>query len=353
MSDSHYAEPEFVELWDADRIRMWQDYHLSGMPDLIGSVHLCHALLAMASSGLVDRLQGEGPVPRARLLEGLDHAVGAGLLRYLTVCGVLEEHSDAYRLTRRGQLLTNGIAMARLGFYLEAYGPVTSRMSDLLTGAARYGTDVVRGHGALGRHSGTISTISYIPVVSQVMRGRRARRLVDLGCGTGGLLVQLCQQDAGVSGVGIDIAADAIEAARQHAAAEGVASRASFEVADAFDPGSWPGACDSADVICAVGVLHEKFRDGDAAVINLINQWAKILTAGRTLLIGEPEVRYDNSENDSDFFLVHVLTAQGIPRDRAGWTALFRQTELRCERVYANATAGPRTCFYELTRAVG
>ena len=31
------------------------------------------------------------------------------------------------------------------------------------------------------------------------------------------------------------------------------------------------------------------------------------------LLLSEPELR-DDQENDSDFFLLHVLTAQGIPR---------------------------------------
>ena len=97
-------------------------------------------------------------------------------------------------------------------------------------------------------------------------------------------------------------------------------------------------------------MLHERFRDGEDAVIDLLNRFAKTLGDERMLLIGEPELRYDDRENDSDFFLVHVLTQQGIPRDRAGWLEVIERTQLDCPRVYSSAVAGPRTCFYELVQ---
>lgn len=340
--------PESVELWDGDHIRSWQDYHLSGAADLISAVNLAHALLALADSGLLAKLSAEQPQPAAELLASFHEETGAGFLRYLTVCGILEEHDGTYRLSRRGVMLTGDIALARLGFYLQAYGPVTARAAQLLDGSATYGIDVVRDHKALGRRSGMISTASYIRLVREAMRRQQATRLIDLGCGGGSLLVQLCLEDPSLSGYGIDISPEAISDAQRLAAREGVADRARFVVADAFDPATWPEDCAEAEVICGVGVLHEKFRDGDESVVALLDQFAAMLAGGRTLLIGEPELRYDNRENDSDFFLVHVLTRQGIPRGRAGWLEVFEQSALRCTRVYGNAVAGPRTCFYEL-----
>ena len=352
MLDSIRTEPDTVELWDADRIRAWQDYHLSGMSQLISSVNLAHALLALANSGLLDRLRGDTPRPTEELIAGLDPWMASGTLRYLAVCGVLEEHQGTYRLTRRGEMLTGDVPLARLGFYLEAYGPVTGRMTDLVTGAARYGVDVTRASGALSKHSGTVSTSSYTPILLEAMRDTDAHRLLDLGCGGGSLLVELCQHHPELTGIGIDIAPAAIDAARDLARRAGVADRVEFAVADAFAPDTWPEACATAEVICGVGVLHECFRDGDDAVVDIINRYAKVVTGQQTVLMGEPELRYDNQENDSDFFLVHVLTAQGIPRDRAGWLDVFERTELRCRRIYTNAVAGPRTCFYELTPRV-
>jgi SAM-dependent methyltransferase len=340
---------EHVELWDDDRIGTWQDYHLSGMPELISSMNLCHALLALANSGLLDRVSATEPRPAEELLAGLDDRMGAGFLRYLVTSGVLDEWQGGYRLSHKGKLLTNDVARARLGFYLEAYGPVTRAMTDLLTGKAKYGVDVSRADSALSRHTGTVTTSAYTEIVLAAMRDRSVTRLLDLGCGGGALLVTLCQEHPGLTGVGIDIAQEAIDAARQRAEASGVADRVEFAVADAFEPDTWPDACRGADMICGVGVLHERFRDGEQAVVDILDRYAMTLSAGRTLLIGEPELRYDNQANDSDFFLVHVLTEQGIPRDRAGWQQVFDQSSLRCDRIYTGAVAGPRTCFYELT----
>lgn len=341
--------PETVPLWAGDRIRAWQDYHLSGMPELISAFNLCHALRALATSGLLDHLRDGCPHPAADLLAGIDPLIGPGFIRYLTVTGVLEAFDDTLRLTRRGTMLTGDIALARLGFYLEAYGSVSRRAGDLLTGAATYGVDVVRDHGALGRYSGVISSTSYLPIVHEAMLRERATNLVDLGCGDGSLLIELCERHPELAGVGLDLAPAAIEIANERAERAGVADRVTFAVADAFDPATWPAATRSAEVICGVGVLHEKFRDGDAAVVALLDRFADMLDGDRMLLLGEPELRYDNCANDSDFFLVHVLTRQGIPRDRDGWLAVFAQSRLRCRRLYDNAVAGPRTCFYELT----
>jgi SAM-dependent methyltransferase len=349
MSRPEIGAPEDVELWDEQQALAWQHYHLSGMPDLLSAANLCHALLALANSGLLERLREPGPLTQDRLLDGLDERVASGFLRYLTVRGVLEHWQGGFRLTRRGELLTGDVSLARLGFYLEAYGPVTRRATDLLTGTATYGVDVARADGPLGRHSGTVSTTSYTPIVLEAMRGRAGGSLLDLGCGGGSLLVELCLRHPDLNGVGIDIAPDAIAIARRRAREEGVDDRAEFAVADAFDPGTWPGGCSGVALVCGVGVLHERFRDGDQAVIDILDTYASVLSPQGALLVGEPELRYDDRENDSDFFLVHVLTAQGVPRDRASWLELFERTRLRCDRVLRHGGAGPRTCFYELT----
>ena len=243
--------------------------------------------------------------------------------------------------------------MARLGFYLQAYGPVTCRMADLLTGKAVYGRDVVRAGGPLSRYSGAVATISYVGLVTEALADRRPRRVLDLGCGDGSLVLQLCAVRPELSGAGIDISPDAIENARVNSKREGLEDRVAFEVADAFSPNAWPESASVADVVIGVGVMHELFRDGEDAVIAVLDHLADALTSGKVLLLGEPELRYDNRANDSDFFLVHVLTNQGTPRDRTAWLEVFRKSRLRCERIFTNAAAGPRTCFYELTAREG
>lgn len=83
-------------------------------------------------------------------------------------------------------------------------------------------------------------------------------------------------------------------------------------------------------------------------MIDILERYATVVGGEKRLLIGEPELRYDNQENGSDFFLVPFLTAQGIPHGRPGWLELFERTLLWCRRMYSNAVAGPRTVFYAL-----
>ncbi|MBL3808361.1 class I SAM-dependent methyltransferase [Streptomyces sp. BRB081] len=337
-----------LELRDGELAEIWQDFQLSGMPDLLGSLHLCHALHALAKSGLLDRLRSGPSSAESGLLDGVNHRVSSNVLRYLALKGVLEEWRGTYRLTRRGELLTSEIALARLGFYLEAYGPVVQRADELMTGQAVYGRDVHRSNGPLSRHCATIFARYYTPIVLETMRDRGARSVLDLGCGGGQLLVDACLSDPGLTGIGLDIAPAAVEVARELAREHGVEDRLHFEVADAFNPSSWPERCRGVDMITGIGVLHEHFRDGDKAVVDILNAYADHLGGEQMLLIGEPEPHYDDRESDSEFFLMHVLTDQGFPVDREKWSDIFTQTRLTCRRVVTWATAGPRMCFYDL-----
>jgi SAM-dependent methyltransferase len=339
---------ETLEIRKPDLIEMWQDFQISTMPDMISAMNLCHVVHALASTPLLARIRNGQNDSANGLFSGMDRAVSEQMLRYLVLRGVLEEWHGSYVLTRKGAMLTSEIALARLGFYVEAYGPVLRKIPDLMRGDAVYGVDVERDGGPLSRHSGTIFAKYYTPVVLAAMHAGNAKQILDLGCGSGRLLLDACLQDPDITGVGLDIAPDAIEFARELAREHGLEERLSFVVADAFDPAGWPDVCKQADLISAVGVLHEHLRDGQDAVVRILDAYATMLRGDRMMLIGEPEPHFDDKENDSDFLLVHMLTAQGLPAARDVWLDIFDRSRLTCRRILTRATAGPRTCFYEL-----
>jgi SAM-dependent methyltransferase len=340
--------PDLVEFRDGAQLASWQDFRLSGMPELISAMNLCHALFAFVEGGLLANLRNGKRLPEDGLLAGTDERIGHGLLRYLVMRGVLEVRDAGYFLTRKGELLTGDVPLARLGLYLEAYGPVVGRTSELLTGRAVYGPDVQRRGDALGQHCATLFSEYHTPVLVEAMRGRGVRKLLDAGCGGGSLLVDACLRDPDLVGVGLDIDAGAVEEARALAGREGLADRIEFLVGDAFAPQSWPDACLDADGMCLVSALHELFRDGEQAVVDLLDSCHATLPGLKILLLGEPEILGDARDNDDDFFLVHVLTDQGMPRERAEWLRVFDRSALECRRVYRRPEAGPRVCFYDL-----
>ena len=339
---------QLVELKDQPQLRAWQEFTVSGAPQMISAMHLCQAIHAVHETGLLDALRPGLRHEEVGALAGFNPDILRGLLRYLVIRGVLDDTPHGYLLTRWGELLTADATLARLGVYVGAYGPVTSRMSELLSGRAEYGRDVLRDGGALGAHCDTLFNLFHSATIATALAGRGVSRLLDVGCGGGQLLIDACLRDEKLTGVGLDISADAIAVASQLAQEKGVADRAQFFVANAFDPASWPQQCRDVDALCIVSALHEHLRHGEQAVVDILTQYVKSLPNLKVLLVGEPEMLMEDRENHDDFFLIHVLTGQGLPRDRHAWLPVFAKAGLECRHIYTRPGAGPRLCFYDL-----
>ncbi|MBT0993641.1 methyltransferase [Cellulomonas sp. DKR-3] len=88
---------------------------------------------------------------------------------------------------------------------------------------------------------------------------RDDERVLNLMCGSGTLLVERLLAAPAASAVGIDLADDALAAARDNLEAAGLARRASLVAADALEPGAWPEGTAPADLLLADppwGSLH-------------------------------------------------------------------------------------------------
>jgi SAM-dependent methyltransferase len=318
------------------------------MAELIASHNLCHAVLALAQTELCEQMAAGAAISEADLRDQRNPQLVRHLLRYLAIRGVLEPDDGSYALTDRGMRLLNETALANLGFYLEAYGHVAQAMPLLLTGEATYGKHVLRDGEALARHCDVLLRHYFTAPVLRALQGSDATFLLDLGCGGGELLIDMCRRRADFRGMGLDISPEAVALARERAAEAGLGDRLAFIVGDAFRPDTWPSDCRQADAISAIGVMHEHFRDGDEAVIHILNRYAALLRDhAKTLILGEPELLY--SEGDADLFLVHAFTNQGLPRGPQAWLALLARTDLECRRMVGQPEVGPRFTFYELT----
>jgi SAM-dependent methyltransferase len=94
---------------------------------------------------------------------------------------------------------------------------------------------------------------AWIPALDGVeARLRAGGKVADVGCGFGASTILLAQAFPACTIVGFDYHEASIEAARDRAAAAGVADRATFEVATASD---FPGA--GYDLICIFDALHD------------------------------------------------------------------------------------------------
>lgn len=138
------------------------------------------------------------------------------------------------------------------------------------------------------------------------------------------VLIDACLRDPSLTGVGLDISAPAIEEANELCIKYNLTNRLTFVVGDAFQPDSWSEECRKADVICAVGVIHEHFRDGEQAVINILNTYAKSMkNKCKRFILGEPEIRYDLEKMIVIYILSISLPLRGfLVIGKNGWKLL-------------------------------
>jgi cyclopropane fatty-acyl-phospholipid synthase-like methyltransferase len=107
----------------------------------------------------------------------------------------------------------------------------------------------------------------------ELLTAASPRTVADLGCGTGELLLRLCEA-TGARGIGIDLDAEALAEAREAAEARGLGGRVSFEEGDLT---AWEG---TADVVVSVGASHAWGGTSQA----LEGLRARVANGGRVLL---------------------------------------------------------------------
>lgn len=341
---------ESVEVADTVAQTAWRQLAESGAGDLARSYVLTTAIVGLARAGVTERLSTEWSPLASLVSAGGSAELLEQVLRFLAVRGLVEsDGATNWRLTERGAPLLAELPEALLGYYAEAYGPVFARMAGQLTGDETYGVDVTRDAEALGRRCEVLFRSFGTTLVSDLIRQHGARTVLDLGCGTGGLILDLCRLDPGLRGIGLDIAPEPIDLAARRAKQAGLAERATFLVADAFRPDTWPVAAAAADVFVAIGALHEHFRAGEDAVVDLLGRYGELLRGpgAKAFVLAEPELYGDTA--DIDFYLVHVLTAQGMPRRREEWLSVIAAAGLECRRVLSVPGTGFRFAYFELT----
>jgi len=122
-------------------------------------------------------------------------------------------------------------------------------------------------------------------------------RVLNLMCGSGTLLVERLLAGPAAAAVGIDVADDALAAARENLEAAGLTRRVALAQADALAPSSWPADLlpgSSADVILADppwGTLHGRHADAPAVHAGLLRAAHAVAAPGARLVVLTHEVK--------------------------------------------------------------
>jgi 4-hydroxy-2,2'-bipyrrole-5-carbaldehyde O-methyltransferase len=175
----------------------------------------------------------------ADALGGADRDLLASLLEVGVAVGVLRRSRGGSRWRLAGARARAMVdpavdGLAALPEEAVMYGAdVYRHVGDRLAGAPP--GDYLAEHAELVARTSRVAEPIFSTLVADVVRDRRPRRVLDIGCGSGVYLRTVAEAAPTASGVGVDLAADVVSLARRNLTAWGLAGRFPVHQADVRD----------------------------------------------------------------------------------------------------------------------
>lgn len=241
---------------------------------------------------------------------------------------VIDRYSDAK--AEAGQRSINMFDV-RVG----AYGPVWQNLSQLLTGAGRYGQDVHRD----GRYaeSGVFKlAMKFWDSLTQHIDETGVDRIVEVGLTTG-LVERLAQQEPGHTLYGLDRSRLALDRSAESAAAKAI-SNIHWVQADFFDLASWCELVDAGRPGMVFSLhFHELMARGEQAFVEVLRELRSRLPNWVLLAFEQPRLPHDDKASipetlwlySQSNILIHHLIGNGRILSRDAWIELGRQAGCR------------------------
>jgi SAM-dependent methyltransferase len=314
--------------------------------EIIEGAYLARVVEHFHVHGIFARLLEKSTARDLARATGYDEELLGGLLELLhertTLLG--RTRSGHYRLNPHyGRYYFLGFQVDK---FLRAYGPCLERLEESLTSPSLGRSFVDRRVEADAYH---LIQSPPNPVVMEIIRERRIRSVVDLGCGPATMLTELALEEPAFRGWGIDESAEMCRVAAERVAAAGVADRVEVVHADARTLAARMPAARRAKVeaLQSKSLMNELFRHdttGAAAYLKALGR----LFPGRMLFIvdyygkltrrrGIPARYVHTLIHD----VIQLVTAQGVPPgDLRAWADVYRKAGCFVEHAYEGDSQG-------------
>lgn len=289
----------------------------SPMTALMEGYYVVRLLDAFRKNGLLDRLS-----PGATIYD-LSMEFGCTPDRITVVLDYLALRSDVVCKTKSGYSVDvespeTQFALHLLDQYAGAYGPCLDAMPDILARKVNGAALVDR-----ARHAAAFAWADQShmdPDTLRLLSELRIDTVIDLGCGTGGFVVEFASRNSAARCVGIDSSAAAIRIARERIAKNGFSDRVLAIEGDVrkVDELLSTKERDAVQCVVAVNVANAFFNDPSD-----IDLWLRTLKAAfpnRIMLLGDYFGNLGHSLEEATIHqrglfhdIAQLLSDQGVP----------------------------------------
>ena len=305
------------------------------------------------------RENGKLDVPSFALQNDLDLASTQGMITALAVVGVVERDRDTVVV---GRHFDEAYRTKSLFHWLcLGSGELFARMQYVLRNENRTGDFYRRDSAAIGYACRDINTQYFDPAFWGAMNDLDYdfSFVADLGCGSGGRLIQVLQRHPQAKGLGLDLAGPALKVAEKETAELGMSDRLSFGEADARSIETRPEFAE-VDLLTCFMMGHDFWpRENCVATLRRLrdafpNVRRFLLGDATRILLNDPRTEHAVTEDDVPVFtlgfeLGHAMMDVYIPT-LAEWEGMFEEGGWRCvnKRLIESLTL---SVIFELERA--
>tara|TARA_X000000950_G_scaffold288438_1_gene405205 strand:+ start:2991 stop:4034 length:1044 start_codon:yes stop_codon:yes gene_type:complete len=252
----------------------------------------------------------------------------------------IKKMGNKYKMTTIGRkrIFSDQARAMSLGA-VGAYHILLTNYLDTLRNKKRYGKDFLR-DGELVAKSSVLTGRANYSWVANKLKVLNVDTVVDLGCGSGDIIIDFCKRQKTFKGVGLDISKSALRVAKINVKKNNLTSRIDLIHGDMKNPETYSSKLKSSNnklAFNAIMALHEFLIDGEQAVIKILKKMKKKFP-GSYLILGE-----FNKASHSEFQkipiyermhmlfyqeIIHGLTDQGLTSFE-GWKRIFKKSDVK------------------------
>ncbi|PWK15650.1 methyltransferase [Tumebacillus permanentifrigoris] len=273
-----------------------------------------------------------------------------GLLRTGSLLGYFEFQADGtVRMTAMGEELRRD-----LGYFVWSvggYGKIFQELGQLATTSKAWGH--LRDNGLVALGADMCNRNLMTDLLYEVLDGLEFTHIADLGCGNGGRLVQFCQRYPHIQGVGVDIAAAAIELAEANVVQHGLEDRLKMictNALDTFQSDKYQDVMANVEILSCFMMFHDLYNI-DSIRDTIFDRLRNAFPNLKYFLIADT-VQMSREEEDAKlpifnvgYELVHDFMEVQIP-SKGDYERLFVASGLTIEKCIDFGT--PNTYLYLL-----
>ncbi len=298
--------------------------------ETIRGFYLTRALVALFNIGFLDELAAGQAVHLETFAskKNLDLNVLRVLCDYLFELKVLKRDHENYTLDAKGKTLVE--SLSGVFYVVYAYEDIFYCLESLLKQDKKYGVDITRRSEFVAKGSGAVGKLLAFPMVHDALQRNQYKRVLDLGCGDGTFLIDLCERDERMTGYGLDLSPEAIAAGQRKLEEKNLQGRVHLLAGDVFKLDLLADQFQGIEAATSVYVLHEFLTPagGKDRILEVLRKF-KSTFPGVPLILCEvirhtPEELREKPGGVMEIQFFHSLSNQQLAT-REEWRALFSE----------------------------